>query len=97
MRAVVFDRPGPPDVLHVADAALHRRRRAGRGVPRGSARTLPVQPDGGSDRAAPAARRVVRAGWALHTLVERPAMRRFGAREAPRLFRRSSPPQKGTA
>ena len=39
----------------------------------------------------------VLAGWALHTLVERPAMRRFGAREAPRLFRRSSPPQKGTA
>ena len=39
----------------------------------------------------------VLAGWALHSLVERPAMRRFGARDAPRLFRRSSQPQKGTA
>ncbi len=37
----------------------------------------------------------VLAGWALHTLVERPAMRHFGAREAPRLFRRTSQPQKG--
>ena len=37
----------------------------------------------------------VLAGWALHTLVERPAMRHFGAREAPRLFRRTSQPQNG--
>lgn len=36
------------------------------------------------------------AGWLLYTFVERPAMRWLGARQAPRLLRRSTP-SKGTA